>query len=78
MRATLHTTRDVSKPVFHGHVWTSESGAHAAVDLDSDSRTTYITFHDPATARALAAACTAAAEALDAEIASTGKAASHG
>ena len=60
--ASIWTTTAVERIEF-GHAWLDDVGArHAAVYLGAAT----ITFRDPTQARAAAAACTQAAEALEA------------
>jgi hypothetical protein len=58
-----HTS--VGKPKFTGHVWRSPGGeVNATVSLGQYGEI-WFAFDDPAVARALAAACTQAAEAIE-------------
>jgi hypothetical protein len=59
----MQFSSDVS-PRFDGHVWRDKYGTvHATVDLDA--RRNYLSFGNPADARALAAECIKAAEAME-------------
>lgn len=62
MAYLAHYTADF-QPAFSGHVWRAADGVvGATVDLGPRS---YLSFADPAEARALAAECVKAAEAME-------------
>jgi hypothetical protein len=65
MASYIGTRTYVTKPRF-GHAWRDETGGpHATVDVCMENGT-YMAFDDPAIARAVAAACEKAAEAMEA------------
>jgi hypothetical protein len=59
---------DFEEPRFTGHVWRDDDGiVNATVDTrrKTGAYSCWLAFDDPAAARALAAACTEAAEAME-------------
>lgn len=66
MASYLSAYADIDSPKFSGHVWRDDGGAvNGTVDLGHGG-SFYLCFDSPADARALAAACIACAEAMEA------------
>jgi len=68
MASYLSAHADITDPRFTGHVWRDADGTvNATVDiaLKTAAHSIWLCFDDPAQARALAAACAAAAEAIE-------------
>ena len=69
MSSYLSTHADVTDPRFTGHVWRDGDGqVNGTVDIAPKraAHACWLAFDDPADARALAAACIEAAEAMEA------------
>jgi hypothetical protein len=59
-------SQDLEKPRFNGHVWRSEDGkVNATVEVTRQAGDVWYCFDDPSHARALAAECIKAAEAME-------------
>ena len=68
MTSYLSAHADITEPRFTGHVWRDNEGKiNATVDIAAKTaaHAIWLCFDDPAQARALAAACAAAAEAIE-------------
>jgi len=68
MSSYLSSHADVTDPRFTGHVWRDNKGKiNATVDIAPKTAThaSWLCFDDPAIARAFAAACAEAAEAME-------------
>jgi hypothetical protein len=64
----LSSHTDIADPKFTGHVWRDGEGAiNATVDITPKraAHSCWLCFDDPADARAVAAACTEAADAME-------------
>ena len=68
MSSYLSSHADITDPRFTGHVWRDNDGKiNATVDIapKTGRHSCWLCFGDPADARAVAAACTEAAEAME-------------
>jgi hypothetical protein len=68
MSSYIAVNSDFAEPRFTGHVWRDDYGiVNATVDTvrKSGAYSCWLAFDDPADARALATACTEAAEAME-------------
>ena len=67
MSSYLNTSTEIAN-VRAGHVWRDDKGyVHGTVRVDPEGLSSaFLSFGDPATARAVAAACIACAEAMEA------------
>ena len=67
MSSYLSTSTEITG-VRSGHVWRDDKGSvYGTVRIDPEGNSSaFLSFHDPATARAVAAACIACAEAMEA------------